>query len=70
MRSIRTLTFRAAPDAREISLLRAIALEIVRFLERTGRVERTRSPDTSPRPPRHLVPREGPPQDTRADDED
>jgi len=57
MRSIRTLTFRAAPDAREISLLRAIALEIVRFLERTGRVERSLPPDASPRPPRHLVPR-------------
>jgi TrmH family RNA methyltransferase len=57
MRSIRTLTFRAAPDAREISLLRAIALEIVRFLERTGRIERTLPPDVSPRPPRHLVPR-------------
>ena len=57
MRSIRTLTFRAAPDAREISLLRAIALEIVRFLERTGRVERSLPPDASPRPPRLLVPR-------------
>jgi tRNA C32,U32 (ribose-2'-O)-methylase TrmJ len=57
MRSIRTLTFRAAPDARELSLLRATALEVVRFLERTGRVERTRSEDVAPRPPRHLVPR-------------
>jgi TrmH family RNA methyltransferase len=68
MRSIRTLTFRAAPDAREISLLRAIALEIVRFLERTGRVERTLSPDTSPRPPRHLVPRDDRPRASRSDD--
>ena len=57
MRSIRTLTFRAAPDARELSLLRATALEVVRFLERTGRVERTLPPDVSPRPPRHIVPR-------------
>ena len=60
MRSIRTLTFRAAPDSREISLLRATALEVVRFLERTGRVERTRSDDVAPRPPRHLVPRRQP----------
>ena len=68
MRSIRTLTFRAAPDAREISLLRAIALEVVRFLERTGRVERTASPDVSPRPPRHLVPREDRFHGPRSDD--
>ena len=68
MRSIRTLTFRAAPDAREISLLRAIALEIVRFLERTGRVERTRPADASPRPPRHLVPRDEPFHGPRSDD--
>jgi len=34
MRTVRTLAFRAAPDAREISLVRAIALEVVRFLER------------------------------------
>jgi len=58
MRSIRTLTYRAAPDARELSLLRATALEVVRFLERTGRVERTLPDDVSPRPPRHLVPRQ------------
>ncbi|HKH92569.1 MAG TPA: TrmH family RNA methyltransferase [Gemmatimonadaceae bacterium] len=57
MRSIRALTFRAAPDSRELSLLRATALEVVRFLERTGRVERTLPPDVSPRPPRHVVPR-------------
>jgi len=55
MRSIRALTFRAAPDARELSLLRATALEVVRFLERTGRIERTLPPDVSPRPPRHVV---------------
>ncbi|MEO6528438.1 MAG: TrmH family RNA methyltransferase [Gemmatimonadaceae bacterium] len=58
MRSIRTLTFRAAPDTRELSLLRAAALEVVRFLERTGRVERSLPPDASPRPPRHVVPRD------------
>ncbi|HVE77356.1 MAG TPA: TrmH family RNA methyltransferase [Gemmatimonadaceae bacterium] len=37
MRSVRSLTFRAAPDARELALLRAMAIEVVRFLERTGR---------------------------------
>jgi tRNA/rRNA methyltransferase/tRNA (cytidine32/uridine32-2'-O)-methyltransferase len=68
MRSIRTLTFRAAPDAREISLLRAIALEVVRFLERTDRVERTRAPDSSPRPRRLLVPRDEQFHGPRTDD--
>ena len=58
MRSLRTLTFRAEPDDRELSLLRAISLEIVRFLERTGRVERTLSEDVSPRPPRHITGRD------------
>ena len=58
MRSIRALTYRAAPDDRELSLLRAMALEVVRFLERTGRIERSLPPDVSPRPPRHVVPRD------------
>jgi tRNA/rRNA methyltransferase/tRNA (cytidine32/uridine32-2'-O)-methyltransferase len=34
MRSFRSLTFRAAPDAREIELLRAMAIEVSRSLER------------------------------------
>jgi TrmH family RNA methyltransferase len=34
LRSYRSLTFRAAPDAREIELLRAIAIEVSRALER------------------------------------
>ena len=46
------------PDARELSLLRAIALEVVRFLERTGRIERTLPDDVSPRPPRHMTGRD------------
>ncbi len=54
MRSLRSITYRAAPDDRELSLLRAMALEVVRFLERTGRVERTLPADVSPRPPRHI----------------
>jgi TrmH family RNA methyltransferase len=36
IRSMRSLTYRAAPDAREILLMRAIAIEVVRFLERAG----------------------------------
>lgn len=58
MRSLRALTFRAAPDDRELSLLRAMALEVVRFLERTGRTERMLPPDVSPRPPRHVTGRD------------
>lgn len=34
MRTARSLAFRARPDAREISLVRAMAIEVVRFLER------------------------------------
>jgi TrmH family RNA methyltransferase len=58
MRSLRAITFRAAPDDRELSLLRAMSLEVVRFLERTGRVERSLSPDVSPRQPRHITGRD------------
>jgi tRNA C32,U32 (ribose-2'-O)-methylase TrmJ len=35
MRTVRTLSFRAAPDAREIELARAMAIEVVRALART-----------------------------------
>jgi TrmH family RNA methyltransferase len=34
MRTLRSLTVRAAPDARELSLIRAMALEVVRYMER------------------------------------
>lgn len=34
MRTVRSLSYRAAPDAREISLARAMVIEVVRFLER------------------------------------
>lgn len=37
LRSFRSLTFRAAPDAREIELLRAMAIEVSRSLERAQR---------------------------------
>jgi TrmH family RNA methyltransferase len=35
MRTFRSLTFRAAPNARELSLLRAMAIEVVNYLKRT-----------------------------------
>ena len=34
MRTVRSLTVRAGPDARELSLIRAMALEVLRFMER------------------------------------
>jgi tRNA/rRNA methyltransferase/tRNA (cytidine32/uridine32-2'-O)-methyltransferase len=34
MRTVRSLTGRALPDTRELSLLRAMALEVVRYMER------------------------------------
>ena len=37
MRTLRSLTFRAAPNARELSLIRAMAIEVMNFLERTRR---------------------------------
>ncbi|HVB32705.1 MAG TPA: TrmJ/YjtD family RNA methyltransferase [Gemmatimonadaceae bacterium] len=37
MRTVRSLTYRAEPDARELSLIRAMAIEVVKYLERTGR---------------------------------
>ncbi len=37
MRTLRSLTFRSAPNAREISLLRAIAFEVVNYIKRTGK---------------------------------
>jgi tRNA/rRNA methyltransferase/tRNA (cytidine32/uridine32-2'-O)-methyltransferase len=37
MRTLRSLTFRAAPNARELSLMRAMALEVRNYLLRTER---------------------------------
>ena len=34
MRTVRSLTVRAGPDARELSLIRAMAIEVIRFMER------------------------------------
>jgi tRNA C32,U32 (ribose-2'-O)-methylase TrmJ len=35
MRTVRSLTGRALPDTRELSLIRAMAIEVVRYIERT-----------------------------------
>ena len=35
LRSVRSLTYRASPDAREIDLMRSIAIEVMRALDRT-----------------------------------
>jgi tRNA/rRNA methyltransferase/tRNA (cytidine32/uridine32-2'-O)-methyltransferase len=37
MRTLRSLTFRAAPNARELSLMRAMVLEVVNYFKRTSR---------------------------------
>ncbi len=37
MRSLRSLTFRASPDTREIALLRAMSIEVLRTIERIRR---------------------------------
>lgn len=36
MRTLRSLTHRAAPNARELSLMRAMAIEVVNYLKRKG----------------------------------
>ena len=36
LRSLRSLTYRAAPDAREIDLMRSIAIEVMRALDRAS----------------------------------
>ena len=40
MRTLRSLLFRAAPDAREILLVRSMALEVLRTIERVDRLAR------------------------------
>ncbi|MGQ0539142.1 MAG: RNA methyltransferase [Gemmatimonadaceae bacterium] len=54
MRTVRSLTLRAAPDAREITLMRAIALEVIRAMDREVARERhgqARSAVGEPQPP-------------------
>jgi len=41
MRTVRSLASRAAPDARELALLRAMAIEVLRTLHRVGIIPRT-----------------------------
>ncbi len=50
LRAVRSLVSRAAPDARELSLIRAMAIEVVRYLDRTGR--RNEGTGTIADPPR------------------
>jgi len=37
MRTLRSLVFRAAPNTRELSLIRAMSIEVVNFINRTRR---------------------------------
>jgi tRNA C32,U32 (ribose-2'-O)-methylase TrmJ len=37
MRSLRSILFRASPDGREVDLLRAMAIEVMRTIERERR---------------------------------
>jgi tRNA/rRNA methyltransferase/tRNA (cytidine32/uridine32-2'-O)-methyltransferase len=39
MRTLRSLTFRAAPNARELSLMRAMAIEVINYINRTRRLD-------------------------------
>ena len=45
MRSVRSLAYRAAPDSREIALLRAISIEVVRTVDRI--LEKKGSPESA-----------------------
>jgi TrmH family RNA methyltransferase len=40
MRTLRSLAYRAAPNARELSLMRAMAIEVTNFLNRTRKLPR------------------------------
>jgi len=46
------------PDDLQWRLSNLMRIPNADFLERTGSIARTRPPDVSPRPPRHLVPRD------------
>jgi TrmH family RNA methyltransferase len=46
MRSLRSLVYRAAPDSREIQLVRSMALEVLRTIERVGRAAAARATAT------------------------
>jgi hypothetical protein len=40
MRTVRSLAFRAAPDSRELDLARAVAIEVLRTIDRVQGVYR------------------------------
>jgi tRNA/rRNA methyltransferase/tRNA (cytidine32/uridine32-2'-O)-methyltransferase len=40
MRSLRSIIFRAAPDGREVDLLRAMAIEVLRTIERERKAKK------------------------------
>jgi TrmH family RNA methyltransferase len=50
LRTLRSLTHRAEPDAREAALLKAMAMETLNFLRRKG-IEPGQAPDPSSEPP-------------------
>ena len=49
MRSVRSLVYRAEPDAREIDLVRCMALEVLRTIDRVRREERAAIARDAPR---------------------
>jgi TrmH family RNA methyltransferase len=51
MRSVRTLAYRADPDAREIELMRAMAIEVVRAMERERKKVKALAADPEITPP-------------------
>ena len=53
MRSIRSFNFRTGPDAREIELMRAMAIEVVRSMERVRRERGLPAPDA---PSEEMIP--------------
>jgi TrmH family RNA methyltransferase len=48
MRSLRSIVFRAAPDGRELDLLRAMAIEVVRTIDRVTREKLSEESPNSP----------------------
>lgn len=61
MRTLRELVRRADPDAREAGFLRAIAIEVVKYVRRIGGLP----PEGHPRDFRESDPRQNPPQRSR-----
>ncbi len=53
LRTLRSLTLRAQPDAREITLMRAMALEVIRAMDRELKEQRAELSRQGERPERH-----------------